>query len=196
MRLAFIAQNFPTFAQLGSPGSRPTLLGSPGMHGGAKFSVVAVSPITKTFGDSAAGAGWGPALKDAGLDLLVIQGAADAPVYLLIHDDRVEIRDATGLWGLDTVATVDAVRRGLGDPKVSVAAIGPAKNARWPSPASPSTSIVSRAAAAWARSWDRRTSRPWRHAPGSRRRPRAEQATDRQVPDRDIAGRQEKSIRV
>jgi aldehyde:ferredoxin oxidoreductase len=102
----------------------------PAVPGGAKFSVVSVSPLTKTFGDSAAGAGWGPALKDAGYDLLVIQGAADAPVYLSIHDDQVEIRDAAGLWGMDTVDVVDAIRRELGDAKASVAAIGPAGERR------------------------------------------------------------------
>ena len=40
----------------------------PAVPGGAKFSVVSISPLTKTFGDAAAGASWGPSLKDAGYD--------------------------------------------------------------------------------------------------------------------------------
>ena len=102
----------------------------PPVPGGAKFSVVGISPVTHTFGDTAAGANWGPSLKDAGYDALVIEGAADRPVYLLITDDRVEIREAAALWGQDTFATVDAVREAAGDTKLSVAAIGPAGERR------------------------------------------------------------------
>lgn len=107
----------------------------PAVPGGAKFSVVAVSPVTRTFGDSAAGASWGPALKEAGYDLLVVEGVAQRPVYLHVVDQQVEIRDASELWGLDTVETVDAVRRqamvsGSADRKLSVAAIGPAGERR------------------------------------------------------------------
>jgi len=98
----------------------------PQVPGGAKFSVVGISPVTHTFADTAAGAGWGPALKDAGYDVLLIQGAAEQPVYLHIVDDQVEIRDASALWGRDTFETVDAVHEQTGDRKLSVAAIGTA----------------------------------------------------------------------
>ncbi len=40
----------------------------PAIPGGAKFSIAGISPVTGTFGDTAAGADWGPALKDAGYD--------------------------------------------------------------------------------------------------------------------------------
>jgi len=102
----------------------------PAVPGGAKFSVVAVSPVTGTFGDSAAGASWGPTLKDAGYDVLLIEGTSDGPVYLNIVDDEVEIRDAAELWGLDTSDTVDTVRRIIGDEQAAVAAIGPAGERR------------------------------------------------------------------
>ena len=98
----------------------------PAVPGGAKFSVVAISPVTHTFGDSAAGASWGPSLKDAGYDVLVVEGTSEHPVYLHIVDDEVEIRDASDLWGMDTVQTVDVIRERAGDQKLSVAAIGPA----------------------------------------------------------------------
>ena len=102
----------------------------PAVPGGAKFTVAAISPVTHTFGDSAAGASWGPALKDAGYDVLLLEGAADEPVYLHIDDDKVEIRDAASLWGLDTFETIDAVRQQTGDGQISVAAIGPAGERR------------------------------------------------------------------
>jgi len=59
----------------------------PPVPGGAKFSVVGISPLTHTFGDTAAGASWGPALKEAGYDAVVFEGAADQPVYVYIEDD-------------------------------------------------------------------------------------------------------------
>jgi len=54
---------------------------------------------------SSIGGFWGPTLKYAGYDALVIQGASDRPVYLWIDDDRVELRDARSLWGKGTFAT-------------------------------------------------------------------------------------------
>jgi aldehyde:ferredoxin oxidoreductase len=102
----------------------------PPVPGGAKFSIVGISPLTGTFADSAAGASFGPVLKKAGYDLLVIQGRADRPVYLRIVDDSVEIRDAGGLWGRDTVDTVEGIRAAEGDPQMSVACIGPAGERR------------------------------------------------------------------
>ncbi|MDP7287618.1 MAG: aldehyde ferredoxin oxidoreductase N-terminal domain-containing protein, partial [Phycisphaerae bacterium] len=98
----------------------------PPVPGGAKFSVVAISPVTRTFGDSAAGASWGPSLKDAGYDVLLFEGAADAPVYVTIEDDKVEIRDASEMWGLDSFETIDSVHEQIGHNKLSVASIGPA----------------------------------------------------------------------
>jgi len=98
----------------------------PPVPGGAKFSVVAISPVTRTFGDSAAGASWGPSLKDAGYDVLLFEGAADAPVYVTIEDDKVEICDASDIWGMDSFEAIDAVNDKVGDGKLSVASIGQA----------------------------------------------------------------------
>jgi len=104
----------------------------PPVPGGAKFSVVGISPLTHTFGDSAAGAAWGPSLKDAGYDVLLFQGAADKPVYVSIVDDQVDICDAPDMWGMDTFQTVDAVAELIGNNgrKLSIAAIGPAGERR------------------------------------------------------------------
>ncbi len=98
----------------------------PPIAGGAKFSIVGISPVTGTFGDTAAGADWGPSLKDAGYDMLVIEGASKTPVYLHIVDDRVEIREASNLTGMDTYETIDAIHKETVDKELSIAAIGPA----------------------------------------------------------------------
>ena len=98
----------------------------PAIPGGAKFSIAGISPVTGTFGDTAAGADWGPALKDAGYDMLVIEGASEKPVYLHIVDDRIDINNASHLSGMDTYETIDAIHTETGDRKLSIAAIGPA----------------------------------------------------------------------
>ncbi len=94
--------------------------------GNAKWTVSAKSPMTNTYGDSAAGAAWGIALKRAGYDALIVKGMSPSPVYLAIEDDRVEIKDAGPIWGADAFETADEVRSCEGDRGHSVAAIGPA----------------------------------------------------------------------
>jgi aldehyde:ferredoxin oxidoreductase len=71
------------------------------------------------------GGRWGAALKYAGYDALVVRGKADRPVYLYIHDDRVETRDASGVWGLSTFDTIDHIHGAVGA-ATSVLTIGPA----------------------------------------------------------------------
>jgi aldehyde:ferredoxin oxidoreductase len=83
-----------------------------------------MSPQTGILGDSNAGGFFGPELKFAGYDQVIIQGRADHPVYLWIEDDAVELRDARGLWGQDVWDTTSAIKRELGDTDVQVAAIG------------------------------------------------------------------------
>jgi aldehyde:ferredoxin oxidoreductase len=92
--------------------------------GNAKWTVVTKSPLTKTYADSAAGANWGLALKRAGYDALVITGKASRPVYLLIDEDHVEIKDAQSLWGLDSYQTIEHFHKI--DRNLAVVAIGPA----------------------------------------------------------------------
>jgi len=98
----------------------------PAVPGGAKFSIVGISPLTGTFADTAAGAEWGPSLKDAGYDVLILEGISEEPVYIKIVDDDVRIEDACGLWGKDTFDTIDTIHEQTGDDKLSIAAIGPA----------------------------------------------------------------------
>ena len=94
--------------------------------GGAKFSMISISPLTGTFADSAAGASFGLGVKQAGYDIIIIQGKSEKPVYLHIVDDDVEIRDASGLWGLDSFETADRVHANCNDPALSIASIGQA----------------------------------------------------------------------
>ena len=67
----------------------------------------------------------GAAIKKAGWDAIVIEGASDEPVYLKIDDDNVEIKPADQVWGLGTRATTEALSRKEGT-DFCVATIGPA----------------------------------------------------------------------
>ncbi|GAB4539001.1 MAG: hypothetical protein Kow0063_27410 [Anaerolineae bacterium] len=70
--------------------------------------------------------GWfGPEMKYAGYDAIVIHGQADAPVYLDIQDEKVRLVDAQDLWGLDARETQLALKKRSG-PQVQVLTIGPA----------------------------------------------------------------------
>jgi len=80
----------------------------------SRTSVVFISPLTKTIGASNFGSHFGAELKFAGYDSIIFDGAADHPVYLYINDAKVELRDATHLWGKNTRETTEALKVELG----------------------------------------------------------------------------------
>jgi aldehyde:ferredoxin oxidoreductase len=71
------------------------------------------------------GGRWGAELKFAGYDAIVVQGKSEKPVYLFLHDDTAELRDASALWGKGSIETREALKGELGS-SVKVVAIGPA----------------------------------------------------------------------
>ncbi|WP_091461743.1 aldehyde ferredoxin oxidoreductase family protein [Acetomicrobium thermoterrenum] len=100
------------------------LTGAP-LGGMCRFAVGAKSPLTNAFGQSEAGGFWGPELKRAGFDGIVIRGKACKPVYLYINDGDVSICGAGDLWGKKTGEVQDAIRDRHKDPAIRVAQIGP-----------------------------------------------------------------------
>jgi aldehyde:ferredoxin oxidoreductase len=94
--------------------------------GGARFNVTAMSPQTGILGDSNAGGFFGPELKFAGYDQLILEGRADEPLYLLIADGHCELRPAAHLWGRDVWETTETIRKELRDRDVQVATVGQA----------------------------------------------------------------------
>jgi len=77
------------------------------------------------FSRSNVGGHWGPSLKYAGYDGLVIEGKADHPVTLWIKDGKVEFLDARHLWGKGTIETQKVLMGELGT-NVRVLTIGQA----------------------------------------------------------------------
>ncbi|HXG52939.1 MAG TPA: aldehyde ferredoxin oxidoreductase family protein [candidate division Zixibacteria bacterium] len=90
----------------------------------AKYAVVTKSPLTGFIADSLSSSFFALELKRTGLDAVVITGRAAAPVYVVIASDRLEIRDASHLWGRSAAEAEALIRAELGDPDVRVAAIG------------------------------------------------------------------------
>lgn len=70
--------------------------------GAGRLSLVAVSPLTNTIFDSNSGGFFGPRLKGAGFDALLVEGAADRPTILRISPQGVFFEDATFIKGLGT----------------------------------------------------------------------------------------------
>lgn len=91
-----------------------------------KSIVISRSPLTNIWGEAIFSANCGIELKRAGYDMLIVEGRSDKPVYLWIHDDGVEIRDAVGIWGMETFLACDAIKNDLNDKKAAVVSIGPA----------------------------------------------------------------------
>lgn len=96
------------------------------VSGQARMNVTSKSPLTGTAGDSQVG-GFIPAhIKGNGYDSIVVIGKADAPVYIYIEKDRVEIRDAVPMWGMVTGDAEQFIESDLGTDKVESSIIGPA----------------------------------------------------------------------
>lgn len=93
---------------------------------GARYMVVTKGALTGAITTSNSGGHWGPELKFAGYDLLLLEGRAPKPSYLFIYDDRIELRDAAAYWGRGVGDTEDGLRDELGLPNLRVASIGPA----------------------------------------------------------------------
>jgi aldehyde:ferredoxin oxidoreductase len=92
--------------------------------GGNGHAFISKSPVTDGVGESVSHGTFGTELKRAGYDAVVLTGKAEKPMYLLIDDDSVELRDASKLWGRSPVEVEDAIKEEIGDYYVRVASIG------------------------------------------------------------------------
>lgn len=92
--------------------------------GANRTIITAYSPQTLLMGYSMMGGFWAPELKYAGYDKVILKGKAPHLVYIWIHNDKVEIRDATHLHGMGAVQTQEEIKKELNQPNAHVAAIG------------------------------------------------------------------------
>ncbi|MHA1382211.1 MAG: aldehyde ferredoxin oxidoreductase family protein [Candidatus Helarchaeota archaeon] len=101
------------------------LLNGTGLAYSGRYTVVGKSPLTGTWGDANSGGYFGLGLKKSGYDAIFIKGVSDTPVYLWIKNNKVEIRDASHLWGKLTHETDVILKKELEDKTIRVASIGP-----------------------------------------------------------------------
>jgi len=109
----------------------PLILGAGALTGtgevtAARMNISAKSPETGILGDGSMGGFFGPELRKAGFDHLIILNKSERPIYLFIHDGQVEFRDAYHLGKLDIHQTLGILRKELNDRDVQIICIGPA----------------------------------------------------------------------
>ncbi|MCE7747227.1 MAG: aldehyde ferredoxin oxidoreductase, partial [Candidatus Heimdallarchaeota archaeon] len=85
-----------------------------------RYAIGTKSPLTGLYLDSNAGGFFGPEIRFTGYDLIIIEGKSSKPVYISIKDQKVEIKDATDLWGYFVYETEVLIRELEREPKVRV----------------------------------------------------------------------------
>ena len=103
------------------------LSGLPGPSTG-KLQVAAKSPLTGGYGDGNVGTLFSNEMRKANLDAIVFSGASEKPVTVVIdggRDVKVDFEPADDLWGLDTWATEERLRKKYGR-FAGIVEIGPA----------------------------------------------------------------------
>ena len=118
--------------------------------GSTRVNVVSLSPETTGIFTSQGGGEFGPDIKRAGFDALVITGASATPVYLDIQNDRVAFADATALWGLDRRQAFDRLNA-MGRETSPSPPSGRREKTRSATPTSCSSRTTTPAAADWGR---------------------------------------------
>lgn len=92
----------------------------------SRLNIGTRSPLTGCLANSLTGGYFPVEMKWAGYDAIVIEGRAEEPVYIMISDERIEIRSAKKYWGLDTFDTQMYLKEDLKDHNVRISCIGPA----------------------------------------------------------------------
>ncbi len=91
-----------------------------------RYSVTGISPLTGIWGEGTSGGFFCISLRNSGFDAIVITGKSENPIYLYIHDNTFEFKDASNLCGKSTYKTQELIKKELQNEKIRVACIGPA----------------------------------------------------------------------
>ncbi len=89
-----------------------------------RCSVCAISPLTRIWGEANTGGFIGPEMRFAGYDGIIISGQAAKPAWISVVEGKAQLHDATEVWGADSYATQEWVRKAMGDARARVACIG------------------------------------------------------------------------
>lgn len=107
----------------------------------SRFGVYAKSPLTGIYAESYSGGHVAPVMKRTGFDAVILERAAEKPLFLHIHEKGVTFVDAGDLWGMETYRAEELMRERIGEKNAQAVVIGPAgenlvkfaciKNNRW-----------------------------------------------------------------
>ena len=89
-----------------------------------RYSVSAISPLTKIWGEGTSGGTFCISLRNSGFDAIVITGKAKSPIYLYVHDGTIEFKSAGSIWGKDTYEAQKGIKSDLNNEKAKVTTIG------------------------------------------------------------------------
>jgi aldehyde:ferredoxin oxidoreductase len=93
---------------------------------GGRWSVITKGPLTDAIACSNSGGKFGAELKLAGYDLVIIEGKSEKPVYLHIENEKVELCEASEIWGKTVWETEGLLQKKYSDPLMRFASIGQA----------------------------------------------------------------------
>lgn len=96
------------------------------LPGSSRVSLSTKNALSGGICYSSGGGDFGPEFRKAGYDAIIIEGKSPKPQYLFIDDGKIELRDASHLWGLTTWDTEDRIKEEFSDPSIRVLSIGPA----------------------------------------------------------------------
>ena len=89
-----------------------------------RYSVTAISPLTKIWGEGTSGGTFCISLRNSGFDAIVITGKAKSPMYLFVHDGTIEFKSASNIWSKDTYEAQNIIKTELNNDKAKVTTIG------------------------------------------------------------------------
>jgi aldehyde:ferredoxin oxidoreductase len=89
-----------------------------------RYSVTAISPLTGIWGEGTSGGYFPISLRNSGFDAIVITGKSKNPIYLYIHDEIIEFKDAIDIWGKSTYESQSYLKEKINNDKIRVATIG------------------------------------------------------------------------
>ncbi len=103
----------------------PGVLAGTAALGFGRWIVMTKSPQTGGLARAVGGGNFAAFMKFAGYDIIIIEGKAATPSYLLLHEEGCEVISAEDLWGMDTQVTQQALAAKHGT-RTQTACIGPA----------------------------------------------------------------------
>ena len=98
----------------------PGLLTGTPVPSACKTSICSKSPLSNSWSESTVGGYFGAELRKAGYNGIYITGKADKPVYIMIDNDKVEIRSAERIWGKDNSTASKRLKEEVDNQAVSM----------------------------------------------------------------------------